>query len=234
MDVSLDKYISAVRAVVAKEMVRRGFSVNETARLLGVTAAAVSLYASGKRGGELVAKIEADDRAMSIIRSYVDAVAEGGRKAVLDLTDLAQAVRNIFEAPSVAGADITLLIMERVKLEQETANRSMALAYKAANPLVRSLFMQIALDSLRHAEILTTILDYLSGRIKADEIALTEEELEAVSQEEKGMRESLAALTRIEDPLVRALLKSIEFDELKHYELVKALMSVKPRRAKPS
>jgi len=223
-----------VRAVVAKEMVRRGFSVNEAARLLGVTAAAVSLYASGKRGGELAAKVESDERIMSIIRSYVDAIAEGGRSGVLDLTDLAQAVKNAFEAPSRAKADVTLLIMERIKLEQETAVRSMALAYRSANPLARSLFMQIAMDSMRHAEILTTILDYLAGRIKADEIALTEEELRAVSEEERGMRESLAALSGAEDPLVRALIKSIEFDELKHYELVKALIAVKPKRPRSS
>ncbi|MDT7870731.1 MAG: transcriptional regulator [Thermoproteus sp.] len=231
---TLDRYISAVRAVVAKEMVRRGFSVNEAARLLGVTAAAVSLYASGKRGGELAAKVESDERIMSIIRSYVDAIAEGGRSGVLDLTDLAQAVKNAFEAPSRAKADVTLLIMERIKLEQETAVRSMALAYRSANPLARSLFMQIAMDSMRHAEILTTILDYLAGRIKADEIALTEEELRAVSEEERGMRESLAALSGAEDPLVRALIKSIEFDELKHYELVKALIAVKPKRPRSS
>jgi predicted transcriptional regulator len=232
--VTLDRYISAVRAVVAKEMVRRGFSVNEAARLLGVTAAAVSLYASGKRGGELAAKVESDERIMSIIRSYVDAIAEGGRSGVLDLTDLAQAVKNAFETPSRAKADVTLLIMERIKLEQETAVRSMALAYRSANPLARSLFMQIAMDSMRHAEILTTILDYLAGRIKADEIALTEEELRAVSEEERGMRESLAALSGAEDPLVRALIKSIEFDELKHYELVKALIAVKPKRPRSS
>ena len=231
---TLDRYISAVRAVVAKEMVRRGFSVNEAARLLGVTAAAVSLYASGKRGGELAAKVESDERIMSIIRSYVDAIAEGGRSGVLDLTDLAQAVKSAFEAPSRAKADVTLLIMERIKLEQETAVRSMALAYRSANPLARSLFMQIAMDSMRHAEILTTILDYLAGRIKADEIALTEEELRAVSEEERGMRESLAALSGAEDPLVRALIKSIEFDELKHYELVKALIAVKPKRPRSS
>jgi Predicted transcriptional regulator len=232
--VTLDRYISAVRAVVAKEMVRRGFSVNEAARLLGVTAAAVSLYASGKRGGELAARVESDERIMSIIRSYVDAIAEGGRSGVLDLTDLAQAVKNAFEAPSRAKADVTLLIMERIKLEQETAVRSMALAYRSANPLARSLFMQIAMDSMRHAEILTTILDYLAGRIKADEIALTEEELRAVSEEERGMRESLAALSGAEDPLVRALIKSIEFDELKHYELVKALIAVTPQRPRSS
>jgi hypothetical protein len=232
--VTLDKYISAVRAVVAKEMVRRGFSVNEAARLLGVTAAAVSLYVSGKRGGELAAKVESDERIMSIIRSYVDAIAEGGRSGALDLTDLAQAVKNAFEAPSRAKADVTLLIMERIKLEQETAVKSMALAYRSANPLARSLFMQIAMDSMRHAEILTTILDYLAGRIKADEIALTEEELKALSEEEREMRESLAALSGVEDPLVRALIKSIEFDELKHYELVKALIAVKLKRPRSS
>lgn len=231
---TLDKYISAVRAVVAKEMVRRGFSVNEAARLLGVTAAAVSLYVSGKRGGELAAKVESDERIMSIIRSYVDAIAEGGRSGALDLTDLAQAVKNAFEAPSRAKADVTLLIMERIKLEQETAVKSMALAYRSANPLARSLFMQIAMDSMRHAEILTTILDYLAGRIKADEIALTEEELKALSEEEREMRESLAALSGVEDPLVMALIKSIEFDELKHYELVKALIAVKPKRPRSS
>jgi hypothetical protein len=143
-------------------------------------------------------------------------------------------VKNAFEAPSRAKADVTLLIMERIKLEQETAVRSMALAYRSANPLARSLFMQIAMDSMRHAEILTTILDYLAGRIKADEIALTEEELRAVSEEERGMRESLAALSGAEDPLVRALIKSIEFDELKHYELVKALIAVKPKRPRSS
>ncbi|MCI4465207.1 MAG: transcriptional regulator [Thermoproteus sp.] len=231
---TLDKYISAVRAVVAKEMVRRGFSVNEAARLLGVTAAAVSLYVSGKRGGELAAKVESDERIMSIIRSYVDAIAEGGRSGALDLTDLAQAVKNAFEAPSRAKADVTLLIMERIKLEQETAVKSMALAYRSANPLARSLFMQIAMDSMRHAEILTTILDYLAGRIKADEIALTEEELKALSEEEREMRESLAALSGVEDPLVRALIKSIEFDELKHYELVKALIAVKLKRPRSS
>ncbi|MEZ0247789.1 MAG: transcriptional regulator [Thermoproteus sp.] len=228
---AVDKYVSAVRAVVAKEMVRRGFSVNEAARLLGVTAAAVSLYASGKRGGELAAKIESDERAIALIKSYVDAIAEGGRNAVLDLADLARAVKNVMEAPQRAEADMSALIAERIRLEQETANRGLVMAYRSANPLVRALFMQIAMDSLRHAEILTMILDYMAGRIKADEFALGPEELQAISEEERGMRESLAVLSAVEDPLVRALLKSIEFDELKHYELVKALMSARPKKA---
>ncbi|MFB6490629.1 MAG: transcriptional regulator [Thermoproteus sp. AZ2] len=227
---AVDKYVAAVRAVVAKQMVSRGFSVNETAKMLGVTAAAVSLYVSGKRGGELVRKIEADERAMSVIRSYVDALAERKGEGLLDLADLAQAVKNILEAPSQGEADIHLLILQRIKLEQETANRGLAKAYRSPNPLARALFMQIAVDSMRHAEILSAILDYLAGRIKAEDLGLSQEELQELAEEEKGMRESLEPLYRIEDPLVRALLKSIEFDELKHYELVRALLAVRPKK----
>lgn len=228
---ALDKYVAAVRAVVARQMVQRGFSVNEAARVLGVTPAAVSLYASGKRGGELVRRLEGDEGAMALIKSYVDALAEKRGEGLLDLTDLAQAIRNLVERPAQGGADVQLLILERIKLEQETANRGLMKAYRTSNPLARVLFMQIAMDSMRHAEILSIILDYLSGRIKADDVGLPQEELKELSEEEGGMRESLETLYKIEDPLVRALLKSIEFDELKHYELVKALMAVRPRRS---
>lgn len=47
---TFDRVLSAVRALMAKELVARGLSVNETARLLGLTPAAVSMYISGKRG----------------------------------------------------------------------------------------------------------------------------------------------------------------------------------------
>ncbi|CCC81127.1 transcriptional regulator [Thermoproteus tenax] len=226
---SLEKYISALRAVVARELVRRGLSVNEAARVLGVTAAAVSLYVSGKRGGELAAKIESNERVMSIVKSYLDAYLERRAGTSLELADLAQAVKNAMEAPAHVEANVHLLIMERIKLEQETANKGLLMVYRSGNPLARSIFMQIAMDSLRHAEILITLLDYLAGRIKADELALTEEELRTLSEEERGMRESIEALYHIQDPLARALIKSIEYDELKHYELVKALLSAKTK-----
>jgi len=35
--VSLERVLSAVRALLARELAERGFSVNETARLLGLT-----------------------------------------------------------------------------------------------------------------------------------------------------------------------------------------------------
>jgi len=66
-------------------------------------------------------------------------------------------------------------------------------------------------------------LDYLAGRVKAEEVDVSSEELEKLAEEELEMRESLAELYRSLSPLVRALVLSIELDEQKHYQLVKAL-----------
>ncbi|MEM1571147.1 transcriptional regulator [Pyrobaculum sp.] len=222
---SFEKALSAVRALIAKELVVRGLSVNETAKLLGLTPAAVSMYISGKRGGELVQELSRDERVMALIRSHAEIAAEEAKKGVkkpLDLTELAKVVANIIaqRAPQTALEDV---IRERIRLEQETATRAMAYSYRVRNPLVRALFMQIATDSLRHAEILTMILDYLSGRLKAEGVDLGDEELEALASEESAMRESIAELYKVGDPVVRALILSIELDEQKHYQLVKTL-----------
>jgi len=223
--VSLERYLSAVRALVARELVARGLSVNETARLLGLTPAAVSMYVAGKRGGDLVNELARDEGVMAIIKSHCDAIvdmAARGAKGPVDLTELAKVVARLVEQRR-PEARLEDLIRERIRLEQETATRAMAYSYKTRNPLVRALFMQIATDSLRHAEILTLILDYLGGRVKAEEVDLSSEELEKLAEEEWEMRESLAELYRSLSPLVRALVLSIELDEQKHYQLIKAL-----------
>jgi len=223
--VNVERVLSAVRALLARELVERGLSVNETARLLGLTPAAVSMYLSGKRGGELAQEVARDERAMSLIRShaeiFVDA-AGGGVRGPLDLTELAKVVANVL-AQREPQAELEEVIKSRIRLEQETATRAMAYSYKVRNPLIRSLFMQIATDSLRHAEVLTMILDYLSGRLKAEEVDLSEAELEALAQEESSMRESIADLYKLGDPVLRALILSIELDEQKHYQLIKTL-----------
>jgi len=223
--VNVERVLSAVRALLARELVERGLSVNETARLLGLTPAAVSMYLSGKRGGELAQEVARDERAMSLIRSHAEIFVDAARRGVrgpLDLTELAKVVANVL-AQREPQAELEEVIKSRIRLEQETATRAMAYSYKVRNPLIRSLFMQIATDSLRHAEILTMILDYLSGRLKAEEVDLSEAELEALAQEESSMRESIADLYKLGDPVLRALILSIELDEQKHYQLIKTL-----------
>jgi len=44
-----------------------------------------------------------------------------------------------------------------------------------------------------------------------------------LAQEESAMRESIADLYKLGDPVLRALILSIELDEQKHYQLVKTL-----------
>jgi hypothetical protein len=77
------------------------------------------------------------------------------------------------------------------------------------------------------------ILDYLGGRLKAEEVGISEEELEMLAQEESAMRESIADLYKLGDPVLRALILSIELDEQKHYQLVKTLQ-LASRRGLPA
>ncbi|RFA98109.1 helix-turn-helix domain-containing protein [Pyrobaculum aerophilum] len=222
---SFERALSAVRALLARELVERGLSVNETAKLLGLTPAAVSMYVSGKRGGELVQELAKDERVMGLIKSHADILVDAARKGIrgpVDLTELAKVISNIMSQRG-QHADLEELIRSRIRLEQETASRAMAYSYKVKNPLIRALFMQIAADSLRHAEILTMILDYLGGRLRAEGIDLNEEELEVLAAEEGSMRESIADLYRIGDPVLRALILSIELDEGKHFQLIRTL-----------
>ncbi|MEM3391769.1 MAG: helix-turn-helix domain-containing protein [Archaeoglobaceae archaeon] len=45
------KYIlPAIRAMVAKELIERGYKIKEVAEMLGLTQAAVSQYLASKRG----------------------------------------------------------------------------------------------------------------------------------------------------------------------------------------
>lgn len=230
---NLEKILSAIRALVARELVKRGLSVNETARILGLTPPAVSMYVSGKRGGELVDKLAKDERVMTLVKSQCEVIldmAKRGARGGVDLTELAKVVANIISQKQ-PQAGLEEVIKERIRIEQETASRAMAYSYRTRNPLVRSLFMQIAADSLRHAEILTAILDYLAGRLRAEDLGVTEEELQALAQEEYSMRESIAELYKVEEHVIRALILSIELDEQKHYQLVKSLQIAAGRKS---
>jgi len=225
-----ERIISALRAIIAKELTSRGFSVNETAKLLGVTAAAVSFYVGGKRGANVVRELEQNPKVLELIKSYVDMLVErirSGKASSIDVADLAKTISAFLSAPEADVGDLEAAIMDRVRVEQETANRAMALSYRVKNPLLRILFLQIAIDSLRHAEILTAISDYLSGRVRAEDLGISEKELETLSEEEMRMREGISPLYRIEDPVIRSLLLSIELDEVKHYELVRSLVTNK-------
>ena len=214
--------MSTIRAVLARELHARGMSVNEIARLLGVTPAAVSMYISGKRGRE---HVELNDAVREAIKRLADSIASSSeRPERIDITPL---VKLALASPSRSMDPET--IREMIRVEQETAQSAMALAYKVRHPMLRIALMQIATDSLRHAEILSVLLDYLEGRLRLsdddlkNEIKSIRRDLELIMDEERKMQEY--GDVGGGDLLVSVLLRSILHDEIKHIDIVKMLLN---------
>jgi len=216
----VDKVIAAIRAVLARELHARGLSVNEIARLLGVTPAAVSMYISGKRGRE---QVELNAATREAIRKLADSIASSREKP--DRIDITPLVKLALAGQGRAMDAET--IREMIRVEQSTAQSAMALAYRVRHPLLRASLMQIATDSLRHAEILALLLDYLEGRLRLSEeelrveIGMIRQDLEVILGEERKMQEYGDAVT---DPLISVLLRSIIHDEVKHMDIVRMLL----------
>ncbi len=224
------KLVTAIKAALSQILVSKGLSVNETARILRITPAAVSMYISRKRGS-FADQILSNEHIRRILDSYANTLVMRHREGLIsdlgpEIEDLKRQVRMVMEASDVVGEDeARRLIRERITLEHETAERAMALAYMTKNPLVRSILMQIATDSLRHAHILTIIAENFG---EAD-IDLDVDQLKQLADEERDMHSALNRIVGSDNPLVNILLQSIMRDELKHYELVASLLGLKKR-----
>lgn len=225
---SAERLVTAVRVLLARELASRGMGTGDIARALGLTPAAVSMYLSGKRGSRLAGELAKDSRVLTLMRNCAEAIiraARGGAAEPCNIAELADVVASIV---SQRGARESLeeLVARRMRLEQEVAVRAMTYSYRTRNPLVRALLMQIAADSMRHAEILAMLLDYFSGKLKAEGLDILPEELDALAAGEDSMKSEIAELYRLCDPVATALLLSIELDERKHRQLVISLKTM--------
>ncbi|MEM2029794.1 MAG: helix-turn-helix domain-containing protein [Archaeoglobaceae archaeon] len=71
------KYIlPAIRAMVAKELIERGYKIKEVAEMLGLTQAAVSQYLASKRGKRGSEFLEKNDEVKKIVAEIADAVSK--------------------------------------------------------------------------------------------------------------------------------------------------------------
>jgi rubrerythrin len=114
-------------------------------------------------------------------------------------------------------------VLKRIELEERSAAKALELASKGDDPLLSVLLRQIASDSMRHADILTTLLRTLEGGAPPpirDYGVLRE----MLAFEEQAESENLSELIRSDDPLVKALLMSVDLDERKHEALLRVLM----------
>ena len=71
------KYIlPAVRAMVAKELIERGYKIKEVAEMLGLTQAAVSQYLTSKRGQKGLEFLEKNEEVKKIVLEIVEAISK--------------------------------------------------------------------------------------------------------------------------------------------------------------
>lgn len=240
---STEAVLQAVRAVVARELsLARGFSRAKTARILGVTAPAISQYVSGKRGGELVAHIEHDKKQMETIQILSDDIlqASGTRPDRTSML-LLKASERIASRLSSAGSEIQLpktpsftaraqwltLLRKRLSEEQGAASGSLGFAQTCDDELMKTMFRQIASDSVRHADTVSVLINAIEKPGSFDVRLPSKEAVQKMIEAEEAADEAdISSLKNRLGPAARLLIESIEADERKHVLLLKGLLRV--------
>lgn len=221
-----------------------GLSSRRVAELLGIAPSAVSQYLSGKRLGERFLRVSTDNAARAIAREALEGLVranEEGRGPTRAILEHAAALAEAAEGPRRGSVlapvrsarrpatDLRQLakwIRSRVKAEQVAVTECMRLAQRARDELSRAILRQIASDSLRHAEIVSSLAPYVDRGVTAAFAAgITRKEIEALIEGER--RAEAQADTELAHHLsgtMAILVASMEADERKHTELLRGLL----------
>jgi uncharacterized protein len=250
-------WVQLAQAMVARELVDSfGLPERRAASLLGLAPSAVSQYRSGLRLGSEVSRLTGDERSHIVARGAAQQLSALPGPSAETLGILLDAARELAEVggthsrprlasgrsrPSAASArDLTRALHHRIQIEQSAVAECMRLAQKSRDELTRSVFRQIAADSLRHAEIVASIQTYLdrgldrslaSGVEREDIVRLITREREAEAKGPVDVGRQLGGMMSV-------LWESMEADERKHEALLDRMLSTgfpvgKPREPRP-
>lgn len=122
------------------------------------------------------------------------------------------------------GEDLISFLKKQVELENMIVEEGNNSVKGIENVLVRELIRGIALDSMKHANMLEAVIALISGA----KIFLTEKERDRVGSqikrhiklEKQAMETYSTLLTQISDEKLRLLVDYILRDEKKHHELL--------------
>ncbi len=242
---STESVLQALRAVLAKELVLgRGFSRARAARLLQVTAPAVSQYVSGKRGGALVAEIEHDPVHMQHVRQLVaDALAVPSDRPERIGTHLLKTAEKIagrldFSRTTSARheplANENLrrqslqLLRDRLEEEHQAAAGCLKFAQSCEDARIAAMFRQIASDSLRHADTMALLINYVEHPETLQDVRLPQKSAieRMIELEESADEANIGPLKARLGPAARLLIESVDADERKHVLLLKGLLTL--------
>lgn len=231
----VEEVLPTLRAHLAALLVSKyGLSKKEAAASLGVTPAAVTQYLKGRRG--IMFRGILKDEVLLVVEELTRRIAGGlERSAVeLNLLDVAKQIisfsRGLGARPSVKEelSELALRLNSRRILEIKTAQRCLRASDKLRDELLELLLRQIAADSLRHADIVSHILARLD---RLNEPIFSATDLDTLRNvleiEDDTVGRSLECLREC-SPVVKALLRSIDMDEDKHTEILKAALGEQP------
>ena len=247
----IDSVLSGVRAVLARQLVKQGYSQKDISEILGTSPAAVTLYSKDRRGQQLSKIIESDKNARLVIDNLMEQIAQRKIGANKDLKNdtfplildaayrimlLVSSSPSETESVSTQGKStnnnsdsLRETLIGRLQEEQVAAQRNMALAVGTSDEVARAIFRQIASDSIRHAEIVSFLLSLPKNdsRRRANRRMLEEEaaQIESMIRGEESATEEPIKL-KSADPALKLLLKSMDIDEEKHKKLLKGLLSI--------
>ncbi len=231
-----EKLIPALRSMMARHLVNvHGMKVTEAARILGVTAQAVTQYQRRKRATAM-AELETNEGVKNLLTEYANKLALRRRPIQqAEMLDLAFEIMTILQSPTRLreGVDaqrrerVLRVLRARLQAEQEAAELFMSEAIKSGDDMVRLLFRQVASDSIRHADI---IMASLAAIEKGDlEYTIPDDTRlrQLMMHEERSHTHNLEEVKElIDNQLIKLLIDSIEADERKHDMILERLISL--------
>ncbi len=245
-------WVQLAQALVARELVAAfGLPERKAAELLGLAPSAVSQYLSGRRLGGLMVDVARDERARAIARGAADELASHPGASGETLAIVLDTARRLADAAGVrsvggspaSGAPVPAeelrrivdSLRERIALEQSAVAECMRLAQKSRDELTRSVFRQIASDSLRHAEIVASIQTYLDrGVHRPLASGVTRKDIEAlITREREAEARGTVDPGALFGGIMSVLWESMVSDERKHEELLDRMLAAgfpAPRR----
>jgi hypothetical protein len=220
------------------------YRVNQIARVLNVTPAAVTQYLKGVRGKKIP---ETKNQ-----KQIVDTLAEKAAQKIntgaepLNTVELLDAIHQILTVNDAERAlqtrgvnaekteSITIL-KSRLQLELRAAEKCLALANRVQGDYTRLLLRMIASDSVRHADIISQIISYLESETEIPDEGPDREPLrEILAIEDNADEMSLCSAVKINHHVARLLLESIDMDEKKHDKILAKMVKSLEHRGERS
>jgi len=230
----VEQIIPVLRATLAIRLVEKyKLKKSHVAKVLGVSPAAISHYISGSRGlqsadTENIRHVEVEMLAERLARKISLGMLDSATTEFSSFINSLIVPQTTHALAKEAGVDASVIktLMDRLTLEEEAAKRALELSASVTSQLAKMVLKQMAVDSMRHADILSALIHALENH---EDVALTSDDVAHIAEmsrfESRAEEQKLAEMHLGNlKPVVKALLTSIDMDEEKHEMLLKIIL----------